>query len=160
VAAAVDGGLWVHDAEAGVVLALTSDGKVRGTYRVEGRPGALAASPDGGFYATFVEGAEVRRYSRDGRLTATWKLPGESPRPAWPCGLVVDGGEVLVLDRQASRLLALSSSGEVVGVGSRRGWVPGQLLAPSGIASLGDGRVVIAEEGNGRLQVFRRLEKP
>lgn len=160
VAASADGGLWVHDAEAGAVLALTADGKVRGTYKVEGRPGALAASPDGGFYAAFVQGAELRRYSRDGRLLAAWKIAGEPPRPAWPSGLVADGGEVLVVDRQAARVLALNASGEVVGVGARRGWEPGQLQAPSGIASLGDGRVVVADFGNGRLQVFRRLEKP
>lgn len=160
VAASADGGLWVHDAEAGAVLALSTDGKVRGTYKIEGRPQTLATSPDGGFYAAFVQGAEVRRYSRDGRLLATWKLAGEPPRPAWPSGLAVDGGEVLVVDRQASRILALSSSGEVVGVGSRRGWTAGELMAPAGIASLGDGRVVVADFGNGRLQVFRRLEKP
>ena len=41
-------------------------------------------------------------------------------------------------------------------VGSRKGWEPGLLLFPAGIARLPGGLVVVADEGNGRAQLFRR----
>ena len=77
--------------------------------------------------------------------------------PAWPTGLAAEpGGNLLVVDRHAGRVLVLDANGQVAGVGSRKGWEPGLLLFPAGIARLPGGAVVVADEGNGRAQLFRR----
>ena len=66
------------------------------------------------------------------------------------------GGNLLVVDRHAGRVLVLDANGQVAGVGARKGWEPGLLLFPAGIARLPGGAVVVADEGNGRAQLFRR----
>ncbi len=82
------------------------------------------------------------------------------PVPAWPTGLVAaSGGDVVVVDRHGGRILALDASGRLVGVGSGRGWNPGQLLLPTAIALFPDGRVVVADQGNSRVQIFRPVDK-
>ncbi len=158
-AAALDGALFVHDPLAGRVVALEASGRVRTEVALEGEIGALAAAPGGGFYAALPALGEVRRYGPSGAQRASWKLPGEGPVPAWPNGLLSEpGGELLVLDRHGGRVLLLGPAGTVIGWGARRGWDPGLLRFPSGIAELPGGRVAVADEGNSRIQIFRRLE--
>jgi hypothetical protein len=65
----------------------------------------------------------------------------------------------VVVDRHGGRILALDASGRLVGVGSGRGWNPGQLLLPTAIALFPDGRVVVADQGNSRVQIFRPVDK-
>ncbi len=157
-AATAGGGLLVYDAAGERVLALDAGGELRGETRVTGRLTALAAAAGGGFFAALVEQGEVRRYGPDGRLLSAWTVPGEGPVPVWPAGLVAEaGGGVLVVDRHAGRIVALDAAGQLVGVGSRRGWDAGRLRFPAGMARLGDGRLAVADQGNGRVQIFRRL---
>jgi hypothetical protein len=152
------GGFLVADLTAAKVLVLEANGDVRSELPVDRSPSALAASSDGGFFATVVEQAEVRRYGPGGELIATWLVPGEAPVPAWPSGLtLLDGGELMITDQHGHRVVAADGGGSIAGFGSRRGWEPGLLLFPSDVASLGDDRVVVADRGNGRVQIFRRI---
>ncbi len=156
-AAMPDAGLLVYDAAGGRVLALDDAGRTRAETPAEGHVTALAAAP-GGFYAAFAGEATVRRYAVDGRIVEQWQVPGRAPVPAWPDGIVVDpGGGLLLADRHGDRILALDGAGRLAGVGSGKGWKPGRLLSPAGIARLPDGRLVVADRGNGRVQIFRRL---
>lgn len=158
-AAVPGGGLLVYDAAGGRVLALDADGNPMGETAVADRLTALAAGAGGGFYAVFAERAEVRRYDAGGGLLATWTVPGEAPVAAWPSGIVVEpGGDLLIADRHAGRIVVLDAAGRLAGVGSRRGWDAGELHFPAGMARLPDGRLAVADQGNGRLQVFRRIE--
>ena len=81
-----------------------------------------------------------------------------APVPAWPDGIVIEpGGALLLADRHGHRVVALDAAGRLTGTGSGKGWKPGRLLSPAGMARLADGRLVVADRGNGRVQVFRRL---
>ncbi|MCP3956662.1 MAG: hypothetical protein GY719_02300 [bacterium] len=158
-AAAPGGGLLLYDAAGGRVLTLDAAGAQRGETMVAGHLTALVAGAGGGFYAGFAGLAEIRRYGPDGSLLATWTVPGEGPLAAWPSGMVVEpGGDLLIADRHAGRIVVLDAAGRLVGVGSRRGWDAGQLLEPAGMTRLPDGRLAVADQGNGRLQIFRRLD--
>ena len=53
-------------------------------------------------------------------------------------------------------MLVLQTGGEVAGFGSRQGWEPGLLNFPADVTLTPDGLVVVADEGNGRVQIFRR----
>ena len=157
-AAAADGGLLVYDAAASRVLALNDAGQAAAETAVSGRLTALAAAAGGGFYAVFADQARIVRYGTRGELLGDWQVPGEAPVPAWPDGLVVEpSGDLLITDRHAGRVVALDATGRLTGIGSARGWKPGRLLSPAGIARLSDGRLAVADRGNGRVQIFRKV---
>ncbi len=159
VAARPAGGFWVHDAARGKVLAMDADGEVQGEVSVTGRLEALVAAPDGGFYAALAATAEVRRYDTEGEILETWTVPGVGPVPAWPSGLVTaSGGDLVVVDRHGGRIVALDASGRLVGIGSGRGWNLGQRRFPTAIARLPNGSIVVADQGNSRVQIVRPIE--
>jgi len=159
-AALPDGGLLVFDHAEERVLKLDADGKLGREMKVEGRVTALAATPSGGFLATVGETGTLLHHDANGDRDGTWQLPGEGPVPAWPSGVVADPvGGVLVLDRHGDRVLLLDTTGKTIGVGSRRGAEPGLVRFPSAITLLDDGRVVVADQGNGRVQIFRRADR-
>ena len=157
VAAGPGGSLLLFDAAKRSVLRLSPEGAASGEVAVGGDVSALAATAAGGFFAAVPAEGAVRSFDASGKLSATWKLPASEQVPAWPSGLAAEpGGNVLVVDRHAGRVLLLDASGQVAGVGARRGWEPGLLLFPAGIARLPGGTVLVADEGNGRAQLFRR----
>ena len=154
-----DGQLVVHDLPAGRLVVLDRGLQIRATVELAEAVSALAAGPGGGFYATLPATGEVRRYGANGEQLSVLAVPGLEPAPAWPVGLIVeDSGQVIVVDRHGGRLLVLETSGRWVGSGSRRGWEPGLLRYPADLARLPDGGVAVADQGNGRVQLFRRLE--
>ena len=160
VAAKPGGGFWVHDTALGKVLALDAKGGVQRSVSVTGRIVALASAPNEGFYTALADVAQVRRHDREGHVLKTWTVPGVGPVPAWPSGLVAAaGGDIVVVDRHGARILALDASGRLTGVGSGRGWEPGQLRFPTAIAMFSDGRLVVADQGNSRVQIFRPIDR-
>lgn len=153
------GSALVMDMATSSVLTVTAETGAISTTPVGGGGQALAAAPGGGFWLARVEGALVERRGPSGDVLDSWRLAGEPPRPAWPAGLVMEpGGGLLVLDRRAARVLLLDVSGRLEAVGSRAGHDEGRLSSPSGIALLPDGRVAVADTGNERVQVFRRVD--
>jgi hypothetical protein len=157
VAPGPEGSLLVYDASKRSVLRLSPEGTAAAEVAVGGDVTGLAATAAGGFFAAVAAEGSVLHFDAGGKLAATWKLPAFEQVPAWPAGLVAEpGGALLVVDRHAGRILAVDASGQVTGVGARKGWEPGLLLFPAGIARLPGGVVVVADEGNGRAQLFRR----
>lgn len=152
--------LLVYDSAGRRVLFLDSRGGVSEEVTLQGHLTALAGAPGGGFYAATPEPAEILRYTAAGDLVARWPVPGVAPTPAWPSALAVEpGGDLLLADRHGCRLLVLEAGGQLVGTGARRGWDGGLLMFPSGLARLADGRIAIADLGNGRVQIFQRTDR-
>ncbi len=160
VAPAAGGGVLLYDLGRGHVLHLDGGGRVVSDVAVDGLVTALADAPADAFYTAVADRAAIRRHGADGAVEETWTLPGDGPQPAWPVGIAVEaGGDLMVLDRHTDRVLVLDPTGTVKGFGARRGWEPGLLLFPAGIAVFPDGRVVVADQGNGRAQIFERLQE-
>jgi hypothetical protein len=154
------GGLLLYDFASGRVLTLDGDGKVTGGVAVEGRVTGLTAAPAGGFFVALGDRGIVRRHDVRGAAEATWEIPGVVPVPAWPVAMAVEPGEgLVVLDRHGDRMVLLDDSGRPLGTGARKGWEPGLLLFPAAVDRLPDGRYVVADEGNGRVQIFRRTDR-
>lgn len=152
------GGFLVYDQASGDILRLDISGSVAGRWPVDGPVTGLVAAPNGGFFATVAHRAEVLIHGADGRELQRWKVPGESPVPAWPVGIVMrPGGNLFVVDRHGGRLLEMGVGGRQEGRGSRRGWDAGLLRFPAGMAWLPDGRLAVADQGNGRVQLFRTV---
>ena len=160
ISCAADNRLLLHDLAGGRLLLLGEGFEILTSVPVDGAVSGLSPGSAGDFYAAFPATGEVRRYGANGDLLGTLAVPGLAPTPAWPVGLLVAAnGEVTVADRHGGRILVLTAGGRWVGTGSRRGWEPGLLRFPRDIARLPDGRIVVADQGNGRVQVFRRLEE-
>lgn len=153
------GGILLYDFAGGRVLKLDSKGTRMAETAIEGRVTAVAEGPAGVMWVAVGEQAAVLRFDPNGALTARVEIPGEAPVPAWPAGLAIGSdGAVAVIDRHGGRILMLDDDGSPIGVGSRRGSEPGLLRFPRGVAMLPDGRLVVADEGNGRAQLFRRTD--
>lgn len=158
-AAHQSGDLLVYDSAGHRALRLSPEGQVEGEFPIEGEVTALAATGAGGVLVAVASESAVRRLDANGQASAAWTLPPHEGIPAWPVGIAVEpGGDAIVVDRHAGRLLVLDAAGELAGIGSRQGGEPGLLLYPRGIARLPDGLLIVADEGNGRAQVFRRTE--
>ena len=154
------GGIWVFDYAGGRVLGLERDGSLEREIAVAERVTALAARSGGGLYAAVADRAAVLRFDASGGREEPWILPGDGPVPAWPVSLVAEpAGGLVLIDRHGARLLVLDDAGEPVGSGARKGMEPGLLRFPSAVARLTDGRYVVADEGNGRAQIFRRTDR-
>jgi DNA-binding beta-propeller fold protein YncE len=121
---------------------------------------AIAAVPAGGFLVAIAQEGSVQRFDVEWQPAGSWELPAKQPVPAWPTGLSVEpGGDVLAVDRHNGRILVLDGSGTPEGFGAGHGWEPGLLLYPAGIDRLDDGRFVVADQGNSRVQIFQRTDR-
>lgn len=68
---------------------------------------------------------------------------------------VAADGTIYVLDSQATEVRAFDPAGTWVRTLGRRGGGPGELKQPEALAVLSDGRIVVRDPGNARLQVYR-----
>lgn len=85
------------------------------------------------------------------------ELEGEAEYLFGGIGAIAVGpdGTIHVLDRQIPELRSYRSDGTFLRVLGRPGEGPGEIKQPDGgLAALSDGRVVIRDPGNGRLQVY------
>jgi len=107
-----------------------------------------------------LDPSEVRKLDRQGKNLERWSVPGVTPRPAWPVGLVIaPDGRIVVADRSGHRLVVLEPGGQLAGSVSRRGWEPGLLQRPIALGAFPDGRLAVADQGNGRIQIFKPIPR-
>lgn len=157
VAARPGGGFLIYDALGHQVIALDANGTPGAGIPVKSGATALAVSPSGGFFLAYAGSSEIVQYDARGSELETLSVPGVDPVPAWPVWIrAATGGEIEVLDGHGSRVAVLDRSGRLVGAAARAGWEPGLLRFPADAATLEDGRLAIADTGNGRVQLFRR----
>ena len=67
---------------------------------------------------------------------------------------VAPDGTIYVLDRQSTDVRAFDPSGMWMRALGRRGEGPGELKQPDGVAVLSDGRVLVRDPGNQRIQTY------
>jgi len=151
-----NGGILLHDAAGERVLEIDTRGTIQRDVEVNGIVTAIATDFGGGFFAAIPDQELILHFNSQWDQVSDWQMPSLGPKPAWPNGMVVrPSGEVLVLDRHNGVILVVDLAGELVGQGSRQGWEPGLLRFPSDIALVSSREVVVADQGNGRAQVFR-----
>ena len=152
------GTLLVVDLAGERIVELSPGGETLRQVPVPGQVTALAADFSGGFLVALADEARVLRFDRDWQDSESWALAPEDGKPAWPVALTFDeGSTTVILDRHGGRLMELDATGRWVALGSRRGWEPGLLFLPSALDRLPNGAIVVADEGNGRVQIFRRV---
>jgi Mg-chelatase subunit ChlD len=111
----------------------------------------VAPLPGGDFLVAEYGNRRLQRLDPVGNPVARWPVAGR-PRAL----AVTPQGRVLVLlDDETVRVL--DDSGAEVGRFGGFGRAPGQLQLAWDLAALPDGRVLVADRGNARVQVFRPL---
>jgi hypothetical protein len=159
VAAIPGGGFLVHDSAGHQVLSLAPTGKVGDATAVEQGVVGLASARGGGFFVSLPASGEILGYDATGKENNRWSVPSVEPVPAWPVSMVQIDGDLITLDRHGHRMVLFNSKNQFLGTGARRGWEPGLLLLPSAVAAFPDGRVAVADQMNGRVQIYRRIEE-
>jgi len=145
-----EGNVLVADSGNNRVKKCAPDGRFLGAWEVDAAPRAVAVGPGGKAYV--LAGRRILRFSSEGGLEATLAAEAgfEDPR-----GLAVDGaGFLYVADAARSAVIKLDENGAVVSVWGSPGPGRGQLGSPMGLAIDPQGRVVVVERDNNRLQVF------
>ncbi|NDY41523.1 hypothetical protein G3N55_01470 [Dissulfurirhabdus thermomarina] len=148
-----EGRFYVLDRASGRVLAL--DGKLAVAARFAGpRPFRAFRVRGDALYALDLPGREVRVFGLDGRLRRTIALEGGVRRPA---GLEVGpSGFLFVLDRHRHDVAVFDTRGRLKYRFLGEGQARGRLYYPAALVFDPWGRLCVADEGNGRVQVFMR----
>lgn len=159
IAVASGGGVWVTDAELGIVAHLDRDGKPLepiGAGMLQ-RPTGLARDPSSGeLYVADTYAHEIKVFGEDGKLRRTIGERGEAPGEFnFPTHLSIAHGKLYVTDTMNNRVQVLPLEGDkeprVVG---RRGLYYGNLVRPKGVAVDSDRNIYIVESYYDNLLIF------
>lgn len=141
---------------------------------------SIRIGPDGAVYCVDNGDHSVRKFSPDGELLMTLGVPGTGSdtgyrtdrpprihfvetvaRPAGPfngCTDIAIGpdGDIFVSDGYGNcRIHHFSASGKLLNSWGEVGSGPGQFRLPHGVCLTPDGRLLVADRENDRIQIFR-----
>jgi hypothetical protein len=141
---------------------------------------SVRIGPDGAVYCVDNGDHSVRKFSPDGELLLTLGVPGAPSdtgyradlpvrihnvetvtRPAGPFNGCTDiaigpGGDIFVSDGYGNcRIHHFSASGTLLNSWGEVGSGPGEFRIPHGICLTPDGRLLVADRENDRIQIFR-----
>jgi len=122
-------------------------------------PTAVALAEDRVFVLDAMN-FRVQVFTRAGAYVSSFGSPVNEPGGFFrPKGLAVDEQRelVFVVDALFEVVQAFTFEGKLVFAFGRPGSGPGEFHLPAGICLLADGRLLVADSHNGRLQVFRPL---
>jgi sugar lactone lactonase YvrE len=165
-----DGDIWITDVADHTVRKFSPDGMLQTVYGTPGTPGSadspfnkptdVATAPDGRLFVTDGYGQHrVHCLSPEGALLRSWGRRGSGPGEfALPHGAAIDtAGNVLVADRENSRIQAFDATGQYRYELSSRQW-PG-ILFPNKVVVDRQGIIYMAEAQH-RLSIWSQSEEP
>ena len=147
------------------ILVYSSDGRFltswgEGVFTVVGGVHGLFISEEGHIYCGDALDHTIRKFTLDGELLMTLGIPGQPGEPEMPFNMptkavLSPSGEIFVSDGYGqARVHRFSPNGELLGSWGSEGTGPGQFNTVHGIAVDKRGRVLVADRGNSRVQVF------
>jgi len=120
----------------------------------------IAIDPNQGYvYVTDLNNDRIQKFDLSGNFILAWDSYGneEWETLSHPRAITVDtSGNVYVSD-YSSTIMKFSSSGDFIEKFADRGVNPGQLNKPDDLAIGPDGKIYIADSGNNRIQVFKKV---
>ncbi len=158
-ALAPDGGLFVADAELGVVARLDASGEPAGVLGrgVLKRPTGLARDPASGqLYVADTMAHDIKVFDASGTLQRVIGRRGAGDGEFnFPTHLAFARGELIVTDTMNSRVQVFGAgAARFVRSFGTRGMVLGSLVRPKGVAVDGDANVYVIESYHDSLLVF------
>lgn len=154
IAADQQGNYYVADTGNGRIQAFDPEGKFISTFG-EGRlrePNGIAVTPEGDIYVTDPQQNMLFRFDRNRNLVKEWS--GPTPGFYGPRDVAVGPGRMLfIVDQGNGRIVRFHAATEQFSSWGSLGEGEGQFREATGIATA-DGSVLVADNGNGRIQVF------
>ncbi|MCO6511960.1 MAG: hypothetical protein J5I65_14335 [Aridibacter famidurans] len=129
-------------------------------------PSHIAVEEDGSVLVADSGDHTIRRVSPEGKVSPVAGTPGEAgfldgkaseAKFRAPIGIATDGGRIFVADSYNDRIRVIENGEVSTLAGSGRGYSDGsggeaRFDTPSGLATLADGRLLVADLGNRRLR--------
>lgn len=160
-----DGRVAISD-KTGRIQILAPDGRCLAWWSIpktdNGTPTGIAFDETNPTTATLVvadtHNSRIIRYALDGKLLAMWGEYGSAPgKMVYPTAIVIDAKGTIYLTEYGEnldRVLKYAPDGKFIKQWGTFGTGPGQFQRPMGIALTPDGRVLVADSCNHRLQLF------
>lgn len=159
IALAADGGVWVADAELGIIAHLDRNGtplEPIGAGILQRPTGLARDAATGEIYVADTYAHEIKVFGEDGKLLRTIGERGEAPGEFnYPTHLAIAYDHLYVTDTMNNRvqIMPLAGDGEIRVVG-QRGLYYGNLVRPKGVAVDSDRNTYIVESYYDNLLIF------
>jgi DNA-binding beta-propeller fold protein YncE len=153
--------LSVLDVSASRVVILNAEGKFQKQLtlpQTDGFFSDVAVDAQGTIFLLDSVTASVYSAARDAAAFSLLTM-GLKEYVNFPISLAVDRKRIYVVDQNGGRIAVLGKDGAFQGHKLRMGWKEGELRYPSDICLDDAGKLIIADRGNNRVQVFLREEE-
>ena len=163
---AVNGDLWVGESRSGQVVAF--DRRLQPRMRIgtfgdgQGQLDGIAgiALDERNVYVASQEGIAVQIFTRQGRFVRGWGVHDAGVHNvSLPAGIAVDAkGRVILLDTLRQEIKYFDPDGKLIDLFGGIGRQAGAVSYPTDLGMDRNGRLCIADSGNGRAQVLAPIE--
>jgi predicted membrane-bound mannosyltransferase/sugar lactone lactonase YvrE len=161
------GTIWIADARANRISKYDSQGNFVGTLGRGGidagafnQPWSLAIDADGNIYVADTWNHRIQKFDSTGQFIKQWGVVTNSAQPDLldlygPRDIVIDtDGTLWVTDTGHKRIINYSPDGEPLGAIGTEGTALGQFSEPVGLALDSQGRLLVADTWNARVQAI------
>jgi sugar lactone lactonase YvrE len=151
------GSLFLLDKASGNILTIDKSMQVTGVFACEGCSGGFVDFKinNNKLWALDQQGESVHRFSLNGKQEG--KITLDASRLGFPRSLIVaDDGSIYVLDRHRGTIVVFDNKGQYKYDFFEAGEARGKLYYPIEIQFDHWGRLCVVDEGNGRVQIFRK----
>jgi len=156
-------GIMVGDLDGNLITTFGKSGKAPGEFQL---PGGIAIGKDGSMYVADSLNYRVQALNKDGEPLWQYGKPlppgeaimykGKDRKFGLPSSIAMDdNGYLYVVDGLSSELVILDSKGKLIDKIGDVGHDDGFFYYPAGITYAGQGKVVLADKFNDRVQVFQ-----
>jgi DNA-binding beta-propeller fold protein YncE len=163
-----DRGVMIGNSKGQLLSQFGSRGETKGNVNC---PTGIAVDDNNRIYVADSLNYRVQAFNANGqslwtignrpKLTKNGELRDQSRRYGLPAGLALgDDGNLLMVDAQVGDIYVINTDGKEVDKFGDWGHDDGQFYYPAGIAFMGDGKYVVADRYNDRVQVIRYQTQP
>jgi len=157
------GGIMIGDLEGNLITTYGKRGRAPGEFQY---PSGITIDQDGNLYVADSQNYRVQALNKDGEPLWQYGKPlppgeavmfqGKDRKFGLPASIALsDNGHLFVVDGLNSEIVVLNTKGEVIETIGDIGHDDGFFYYPAGIAYAGQGKLVLADKFNDRVQVFQ-----
>ena len=152
---APDGTIYAADGGAGTIRVFNPAGTQIGTIgnKETITPRGIEVDPDGSLWLVGTDNGKIVHYAANGTVLGSFGTKGQqATQLAESADVTVDSTRVYVADKAKHKIKVWMKDGTYVGAYGVMGTGNGQFVNPMGLATLGEGRILVLDAGGERIQ--------